>query len=142
MSAIETYANIIEGEGLIVGRFPDDARRLWFRYEGDRYQLFTYDDDSDFVGISATYSIPKGISRAVALRETNEFSRKMKVVKATIDADRGVVIGAETFVSEPEVLRPIFLRLVSNIDYTSGNLYRRFREIVEASGKTPATVAL
>ena len=142
MSAIETYANIIGDEGLIVGRFPDDARRLCFSYEGDRYQLFTYDDDSDFVGISATYSIPKGISRAVALRETNEFTRKMKVVKATIVANRGVVIGAEAFVGDPEALRPIFLRLVSTIDHTSGNLYRRFREIVVCSSKTPAAVAL
>jgi hypothetical protein len=65
------YANIIEGGGLIVGGFPDDARRLCIHYEGDGYQLFTYDDDSDFVGISATYPIPNAISRAVALRKVN-----------------------------------------------------------------------
>ena len=54
-----------------MSRFPDDARRLCFQCEGDRYQLFTYDDDCDFIRISATYPIPKDISRAVARRETN-----------------------------------------------------------------------
>lgn len=48
----------------------------------------------------------KGISRAVTLRETNEFTRKMKVVKSTIVTKRGVIIGAEAFVGEPETLRP------------------------------------
>ena len=68
------YANIIEGKGLIVGRFPDDARRLCFHYEGNRDQLFTYDDDSDFIRISASNPIPKAISRAVVLREINAFT--------------------------------------------------------------------
>jgi len=106
MSAIEMYANIIEGEGLIVGRFPDDTHRLCFHYEGDDYELFTYDDDSDFIRISATYSIPGAILRAVTLRETNEFTRKMKVVKSTIVTKRDVVIGAEASIGEPETLRP------------------------------------
>ena len=65
------YANIIERQRLIVGSFPDDARRLCFHYEGDRNQLFTYDDDSDLIRISTTYPIPKAISCAIALRETN-----------------------------------------------------------------------
>ena len=106
MSAIEMYANIIEGEGLIVGRFPDDTHRLCFHYEGDDYELFTYDDDSDFIRISATYSIPGAILRAVTLRETNEFTRKIKVLKSTIVTKRGVIIGAEAFVGESETLRP------------------------------------
>lgn len=74
MSEIEMYANNIERQRLIVGSFPEDARRLFFHYEGDRNQRFTYDDDSDFIRISATYPIPKAISYAVALRETNAYT--------------------------------------------------------------------
>ena len=48
----------------------------------------------------------KGISRAVTLRETNEFTRKMKVVKSTIVTKSDVVIGAEASIGEPETLRP------------------------------------
>lgn len=140
MNAIDTYADVIEAEGLIVKRYQDDDLRLSFRFEGDRYDLVTYSDDLSFVGISARYGIPKGISRTTATREANAFTRRMKVIKATVTEDRGIVISGELFVAEPESLRPVFLRILSVIDHTSGQIFVNFRTLAsKPKASSPAS---
>lgn len=128
MTRLEAYAAIIEGEGLIVERFPDDEQRLRFRYEGDIYQLLTYSNDAAFCGIASHYTLPKGVTRAVALREANDLTMRTKVVKAYLTPGRGIRFAAELYLDDPERLRPLFVRLIRSLQSSGSGVFDRMKK--------------
>jgi hypothetical protein len=87
MTPSEVYAEMLKAEGLLVEGGSDG--RLRFKYEGDRYELLTYADDLQYVGISATYRIPAGVRRSRTLAEANDLTRRSKVVKVYVIPSRG-----------------------------------------------------
>lgn len=110
MMPAEIYADMLKTEGLLVEAGSDG--RLRFKYEGDRYELLTYADDLQYVGISATYKIPDGVRRPRTLAAANYFTRRSKVVKVYVIPDRGVTIAAEVFTQDPERLTAVVPRLL------------------------------
>jgi hypothetical protein len=55
---------------------PTPAAKLHFRYEGDNYELLTYADDLQYVGIRATYQLLGGVRRSHAVTEANDVTRR------------------------------------------------------------------
>lgn len=123
MTPSELYAKMLEAEGLLVETKPDG--RLHFKYEGDNYQLLTYADDRQYVGVSASYQIPVGVRSSNAVAEANDFTRKSKVAKVYVLPKRAVTIAAELFVKEPQQLDTVLPRLIRVVqDVTAGYFAR------------------
>lgn len=74
--------------------------------------MLTYEDDPQYVGISATYALPAGTRRPKAIAEANELTQRSKVAKVYLMPNRGVTISAELFVADPRHLEAV-LRLIS-----------------------------
>jgi len=133
MTPLDAYAAIVDAEGLLVERFPDDANRFRMRYEGDRYDVLTYPDDPAYFGISATYSIPKGTSRAAALLVANDCAKRTKVVKSYVIPGRGIVFAAELFLDDAEDLRPLLIRLLRNLQTAAASSFEELRESAKSA---------
>ena len=133
MTPLDAYAAIVDAEGLLVERFPDDANRFRMRYEGDRYDILTYPDDPAYFGISATYSIPKGTSRAAALLVANDCAKRTKVVKSYVIPGRGIVFAAELFLDDAEDLRPLLIRLLRNLQTAAASSFEELRESAKSA---------
>jgi hypothetical protein len=121
MTPSEVYAALLQGEGLLVEDNGDGI--LNFKYEGDSYELLTYADDRQYVGVRTTYRLPDGVRRPRALAVANDQTRKSKVVKVYLLPTRGVTIAAEAFVGDPQHLHPVMLRVIRTLDEVAANYF-------------------
>jgi hypothetical protein len=123
MTPTEVYATMLEAEGLLVK--PGSTGRLNFKYEGDCFELLTYEKDQQYVGISSTYGLPTGVRKAKALAEANDVTGRSKVVKVYVLPDRGVRIAAELYIKEPEQLDAILPRLIRQVQAVASKYFHR-----------------
>ncbi len=133
MTRLDAYAAIVDAEELFVERLPDDADRFRMRYEGDRYYVLTYADDPSYFGISATYTIPKGTSRAAAMRVANDCTKRTKVVKSYVIPGRAIVFAAELFLDDAESLRPVLIRLLRVLQSAAASSFEALREAAKSA---------
>jgi len=105
-----------------------DGCRFTFRYEGDIYEVLTYEDDANYIGISALYRLPKGVSRAAVMRAANEITRRSKVTKAYLQPDRALTIAFEMMVDDPARLNPLFHRVMRSLQSAANELFRQVAE--------------
>ena len=133
MTRLDAYAAIVDAEGLVVERLNDDEHRFRMRYEDDRYDVLTYSDDSAYFGISATYTIPKGTSRATALRIANDCTKRTKVVKSYLIPGRAIVFSAELFFDDAESLRPVLIRLLRALQTAASSSFDALRESAKSA---------
>jgi hypothetical protein len=131
MKPAEAYAKILEADGLLVQTGSDGT--LNFKYEGDNYELLTYADDLQYVGIRATYQLLAGVRRSHAVTEANDVTRRAKVAKVYLLPKRAVTIAAELFVNEPEQLDPVLYRLIRLVQGVSCDYFSRLAKHARVS---------
>jgi hypothetical protein len=131
MKPAETYARMLEAEGLLVQTDSDGT--LNFKYEGDSYELLTYADDLQYVGIRANYQLLAGVRRSHALAEANDVTRRAKVAKVFLLRNRAVTIAAELFISEPGQLDAVLYRLIRIVQGVSCDYFCRLAKYAPVS---------
>ncbi len=120
----------IEDEGLLLARDNDDeALRITFKSEGDRYFVVGYRDDPNFVMIGSGWALPAEASIEVATEVANALNVRKKFVKTAIwEEERDALFTVELCVSNAEEVRPNFGRLLDVLRDTAAEFFHDLRE--------------
>ena len=121
----------LEEEGLFSTRDDDDdALRIAFKSEGDRYFIVSYRDDPNFVMIGSGWSLPEGADRARVTRITNALNARKNFVKVALWEDENdVLFTVELCVVTPEEVRPHFGRLLDVLRDTAVEFFSDLRAV-------------
>ncbi len=127
LTAIETA---LEDEGLFCTRDDDDeAYRIAFKSEGDRYFVVAYRDDPNFLMIGSGWTLPAEIDTFDALDVANVLNVRKKFVKTALwEEERDVLFTVELCVNSPEEVRPNFGRLLDVLRDTAAEFFDELRE--------------
>jgi Putative bacterial sensory transduction regulator len=120
----------IEDEGLLFARDNDDeALRITFKSEGDRYFVVGYRDDPNFVMIGSGWALPEGVSIGEAIEVANALNVRKKFVKAAIwEEERDALFTIELCVATAEEIRTHFGRLLDVLRDTAAEFFVDLRE--------------
>ncbi len=126
LAPIETA---IEDEGLIFSRDDDDdALRITFKSEGDRYFVVGYRDDPNFVMLGSGWALPPEIELRRAGLAANSLNVRKKFVKSAIwEEERDALFTVELCVSDAEEIRPHFGRLLDALRDTAVEFFAELR---------------
>jgi len=104
----------IDDEGLFYTRENDDeALRITFKSEGDRYFVVGYRDDPNFVMIGSGWALPADITLREAGAAANALNVRKKFVKTAIwEEERDALFTVELCVDDSEEIHPHFGRLL------------------------------
>ncbi len=120
----------IEDEGLLFTRDDDeDALRITFKSEGDRYFVVGYRDDPNFVMIGSGWALPAEIALPRAGLAANSLNVRKKFVKSAIwEEERDALFTVELCVSDAEEIRPHFGRLLDALRDTAVEFFNDVRD--------------
>ena len=120
----------IEDEGLLFTRDDDDdALRITFKSEGDRYFVVGYRDDPNFVMIGSGWALPLEIALERARFAANSLNVRKKFVKSAVwEEERDALFTVELCVSDAEEIRPHFGRLLDALRDTAVEFFSEVRE--------------
>jgi hypothetical protein len=120
----------IEDEGLLFTRDDDeDALRITFKSEGDRYFVVGYRDDPNFVMIGSGWALPLEIPLDRAGSVANSLNVRKKFVKSAIwEEERDALFTVELCVTDAEEIRPHFGRLLDALRDTAVEFFSELRE--------------
>jgi hypothetical protein len=120
----------IEDEGLLFTRDDDeDAFRIAFKSEGDRYFVVSYRDDPNFVMIGSGWALPSTIDAGEALDVANMLNVRKKFVKTALwEDERDVLFTIELCVDRTDEVRPHFGRLLDVLRDTAAEFFEHLRE--------------
>jgi hypothetical protein len=121
----------LEEEGLFSTRDDDeDALRIAFKSEGDRYFIVSYRDDPNFVMIGSGWSLPEGSQREKVMRVMNGLNARKKFVKTALwEEENDVLFTVELCVVTPEEARPHFGRLLDVLRDTASEFFAELRVV-------------
>lgn len=127
LSAIEAA---LDDEGLFFTRDDDeDAYRVAFKSEGDRYFVVQYRDDPNFLMIGSGWALPSEIELLDALDVANVLNVRKKFVKTALwEEERDVLFTVELCVNEPDDIRPNFGRLLDVLRDTAAEFFEELRD--------------
>lgn len=119
----------LEEEGLFSTRDDDeDALRIAFKSEGDRYFVVSYRDDPNFVMIGSGWSLPEGAQRERVLGITNGLNARKKFVKTALWEDENdVLFTVELCVLSTDEVRAHFGRLLDVLRDTAAEFFTELR---------------
>jgi hypothetical protein len=119
----------LEEEGLFSTRDDDeDALRIAFKSEGERYFVVSYRDDPNFVMIGSGWSLPQDATAERVLRACNALNARKKFVKAALwEQESDVLFTVELCVLTPEEVRPHFGRLLDALRDTAAEFFAELR---------------
>lgn len=119
----------IEEEGLLFTRDNDDeALRITFKSEGDRYFAVGYRDDPNFVMIGSGWALPPETELGEANAVANSLNVRKKFVKTAIwEEERDALFTVELCVNESDEIRPHFGRLLDALRDTATEFFARLR---------------
>lgn len=119
----------IEDEGLLCSRDDDDdALRITFKSEGDRYFVVGYRDDPNFVMIGSGWALPADADFDHALELVNALNVRKKFVKSAIwEEERDVLFTVELCVNDGEEIRPNFGRVLDVLRDTAAEFFTELR---------------
>jgi hypothetical protein len=119
----------LEEEGLFSTRDDDDeALRVAFKSEGDRYFIVSYRDDPNFVMIGSGWSLPEGAERERVMRIINALNARKKFVKSALwEEENDVLFTIELCVVTPEEIRPHFGRLLDVLRDSASEFFAELR---------------
>ena len=111
----------IDDEGLIYTRDDDDeALRITFKSEGDRYFAVGYRDDPNFVMVGSGWALPSDVDLAKAVAVANALNVRKKFVKTAIWEDEfDALFTVELCVEDAQEIRPHFGRLLDALRDTA-----------------------
>lgn len=120
----------IDEEGLLFTRDNDDeALRITFKSEGDRYFVVAYRDDPNFVMIGSGWALPAEIELVQAATVANALNVRKKFVKTAIwEEERDALFTVELCVTSAEEIRPHFGRLLDALRDTAIEFFAEVRD--------------
>lgn len=120
----------IEDEGLFFSRDnDDDALRITFKSEGDRYFVVGYRDDPNFVMIGSGWALPVNADLSRASIAANALNVRKKFVKSAIwEEEHDALFTVELCVSGAEEIRPHFGRLLDALRDTAVEFFNELRD--------------
>lgn len=115
----------IDDEGLLYTRDDDDeALRITFKSEGDRYFVVGYRDDPNFVMIGSGWSLPSDVDVPGAIAIANALNVRKKFVKTAIwEEESDALFTIEMCVETAEEIRPHFGRLLDALRDTATEFF-------------------
>lgn len=127
LTAIEAA---LDDEGLYFTRDDDEeAFRIAFKSEGDRYFVVAYRDDPNFVMIGSGWALPSEIDAIDAMDVANVLNVRKKFVKTALwEDERDVLFTVELCVNTAEEVRPHFGRLLDVLRDTAAEFFDELRE--------------
>lgn len=120
----------LEDEGLFFTRDDDEeAFRIAFKSEGDRYFVVAYRDDPNFVMVGSGWSLPAEIDAVDAQDVANVLNVRKKFVKTALwEDERDVLFTVELCVNSASEVRPHFGRLLDVLRDTASEFFDELRE--------------
>lgn len=120
----------LEDEGLLFTRDDDDdAFRIAFKSEGDRYFVVSYRDDPNFVMIGSGWALPSSVETADAFDVANLLNVRKKFVKTALwEDERDVLFTIELCVESTEEVAPHFGRLLDVLRDTAAEFFDHLRD--------------
>lgn len=120
----------LDDEGLFFTRDDDeDAYRVAFKSEGDRYFVVSYRDDPNFLMIGSGWALPSEIEILDALDVANVLNVRKKFVKTALwEEERDVLFTVELCVNEADEIRPNFGRLLDVLRDTAAEFFEELRD--------------
>ena len=115
----------IEEEGLLFTRDDDDeALRITFKSEGDRYFVVGYRDDPNFVMIGSGWALASDCDFAQAVAIANALNVRKKFVKTAIwEEECDALFTVELCVEDAQEARPHFGRLLDALRDTATEFF-------------------
>lgn len=119
----------LEDEGLFFTREDDeDAFRIAFKNEGDRYFVVGYRDDPNFVMIGSGWALPIDVDLIDAMDIANSLNVRKKFVKTAVwEEERDVLFTVELCVTDADEARPNFGRLLDVLRDTADEFFEELR---------------
>ncbi len=126
----------IDDEGLFYTRENDDeALRITFKSEGDRYFVVGYRDDPNFVMIGSGWALPVDISLPDASVAANALNVRKKFVKTAIwEEERDALFTVELCVADAAEIHPHFGRLLDALRDTAIEFFSGLRDEGQSGG--------
>jgi hypothetical protein len=120
----------LDDEGLYFERDDDeDAYRISFKSEGDRYFVVAYRDDPSFLMIGSGWALPSPIEAIDALTVANVLNVRKKFVKTALwEDERDVLFTIELCMDDAEEVRPNFGRLLDVLRDTADEFFAELRD--------------
>ncbi|MEO6835434.1 MAG: YbjN domain-containing protein [Candidatus Tumulicola sp.] len=120
----------IDDEGLFYTRDNDDeALRITFKSEGDRYFVVGYRDDPNFVMIGSGWALPADVELHEANAAANALNVRKKFVKTAIwEEERDALFTVELCVANSEEIHPHFGRLLDALRDTAIEFFSGLRD--------------
>ena len=120
----------IDDEGLFFTRDDDEeAYRVAFKSEGDRYFVVSYRDDPNFLMIGSGWAIPAEIDLDEAMDVANVLNVRKKFVKTALwEDERDVLFTVELIVNDANDIAPHFGRLLDVLRDTAEEFFDMLRE--------------
>ncbi len=125
VDVLEPLEVALDDEGLLFTREDDeDAMRIAFKCEGDRYFAVSYRDDPTFVMLGSGWSLPEDLALDRPIEIANGLNVRKKFVKTAIwEEERDVLFTVELCVTSAEEIRPHFARLLDVLRDTAGEFF-------------------
>ena len=127
LTPIETA---LEDEGLFFTRDDDeDAFRVAFKSEGDRYFVVSYRDDPNFLMIGSGWALPGDVDSGLAMDVANVLNVRKKFVKTALwEEERDVLFTVELCVNDAGEIRAHFGRLLDVLRDTAAEFFDELRK--------------
>jgi hypothetical protein len=111
----------IDEEGLLYTRDDDEeALRITFKSEGDRYFVVGYRDDPNFVMLGSGWALPADVDFGAAIAIANALNVRKKFIKTAIwEEECDALFTVELCVETAEEIRPHFGRLLDALRDTA-----------------------
>lgn len=115
----------LEDEGLFFTRDDDeDALRVAFKSEGDRYFVVSYRDDPNFVMIGSGWALPGDVDVDRAGIVANALNVRKKFVKTAIwEDEQDALFTVELCVESADEVAPHFGRLLDVLRDTASEFF-------------------
>lgn len=115
----------LDDEGLFFTRDDDDdALRVAFKSEGDRYFAVSYRDDPNFVMVGSGWALPVDVDVERAAAVANALNVRKKFVKTAIwEDEQDALFTVELCVESAEEVRPHFGRLLDVLRDTAAEFF-------------------
>ena len=119
----------LDEEGLLYERDDDDdAYRVAFKSEGDRYFVVSYRDDPNFLMIGSGWAIPAELDLDEAMDAANALNVRKKFVKCAIwEEERDALFTVELCVNDPSEIAPHVGRLLDVLRDTAEEFFEMLR---------------
>ena len=119
----------LDDEGLFFTRDDDeDAFRVAFKSEGDRYFVVSYRDDPNFLMIGSGWALPGDVDATAAMNVANVLNVRKKFVKTALwEDERDVLFTVELCVNDAGEIRGHFGRLLDVLRDTAAEFFEELR---------------